>query len=396
MKVAVLDHTATLGGAELALARTLEALPATAPELSVVLFAEGPLAARLRRAGLRVGVLPLREEVSETTRHEAGGAIAALRGGLAVTPFALRLARLLRAEGVDVVYTTSLKSDLIGLVAARLAGAKLVWHIHDRISEDYLPAPVARMLRRLARRAPDLVIANSYATAATISGAQRLRVIHPGLTPEQIGPAPRAGDSTRTTAPVVGLVGRISPTKGQLELVRAAPAILEAHPTTRFRLIGEPMFGAQAYADEVIAEAQRLGVADRIEVTGFIEAITAEMASLTVCVHASPTPEPFGQVVAEAMAQGTPVVATKAGGVPEIFDDPEADGPLGWLVEPGDVHGLAEAVVDALSNPAEGSERAVRAWESVTRRFPISETARLLNEAWWETVNVSLSERGGG
>ena len=84
----------------------------------------------------------------------------------------------------------------------------------------------------------------------------------------------------------------------------------------------------------------------------------AELDAMTVAVHASPVPEPYGQVVAEAMARGVPVVATDAGGVPEIVTGGPA--PVGWLVPPGDVDALAEDRLDQRLRGG-GAERIVPA-----------------------------------
>ncbi|WP_332699644.1 hypothetical protein, partial [Halalkalibacter lacteus] len=91
-----------------------------------------------------------------------------------------------------------------------------------------LPGSMVRLVRLLARVAPRVVIANSEATAATLPGARGLTVAHPGLAPDQIARHPR---SAAPAPPVVGMVGRISPTKGQLEFVRAAAQVLTAVPS---------------------------------------------------------------------------------------------------------------------------------------------------------------------
>src|SRR4029450_10847232 len=102
----------------------------------------------------------------------------------------------------------------------------------------------------------------------------------------------------------------------------------------RFRLIGAPLFGHEGYEARVRAEAEMLGLGDAVEFAGFVEDPCAAIDALTVCVHASATPEPFGQVVVEAMARGVPVVATCGGGVSEIVE-PWDRAPLGARVPPG-------------------------------------------------------------
>ena len=381
VRVAVLDHTAQLGGAELALLRTVRALDPAAVEVTVVLFADGPLAGRLRDAGVAVRVLPLDPRIAQTDRAAAGrSAVGAARSAAATLPFVARLARLLRDLQPDVVHTTSLKADVIGLPAARLARRPLVWHVHDRIAEDYLPAPVARALRMLARRGPRHVVVNSRATAATLLPLPRgWTLAYPGLAPEQVAADPAGRPAPAT--PVIGLVGRVSPTKGQREFVAAAALLAERFPDARFRVVGAALFEEQAYEVELRAQVAALGLADRVELTGWVADPVGEIDRLSVLVHASPVPEPFGQVVVEGMARGVPVIATAGGGVDEIAVADDGT-PRCLVVPPRDVPALAEAVARVLDRPEEAAARADRAWKDVQADYAVARTAERLTAVW--------------
>jgi glycosyltransferase involved in cell wall biosynthesis len=387
VRVVVLDHTAQTGGAELALLRTVAALDPALVDVTVLLFADGPLVDRLRSVGARVRVLTLDPRVAGTDRHSLGR-LSALR----TVPFVARLARELRALAPDVVHTTSLKADLIGLLAGRLARRPVVWHVHDRIATDYLPGPVVRVIRLLARRAAAEVVVNSRATADTLLPLPRWTLAHPGLAPEQIGPDPI--DRVRPPEPVVGIVGRISPTKGQLEFLAAAELLADRFPALRFRVIGDALFAEQEYADRVRSAAARPALSGRVEFTGWVADPAAELDRLTVMVHASPTPEPFGQVVAEAMARGVPVVATAGGGVDEIVR-PVGEEPRGELVAAGDVAGLTEAISWALTDPDTAASRARQAWFGVRRDYPVERTAAILTAVWQRHARGSAPAASG-
>lgn len=381
VRVVVLDHTAELGGAELALVRLCAALDPARVQVVVVLFAEGPLVARLRAAGADVRVLPLARSIATTDRHAAGRSVLhAVASAAATLPFVVRLARLVRALDADVVHATSLKADLLALPAARWARRPLVWHVHDRISADYLPAGLARALRWTARHGPAHVVVNSRATASTLLPLRRgWTLAHPGLAPDQLVADP---DARPDPAPaVVGLVGRVSPTKGQLEFVRACAALAAGHPTVRFRVVGEALFDEVRYERQVRALAQRLDLGDRLELAGWSADPAREMDGLSVLVHASPVPEPFGQVVAEGLARGVPVVATRGGGIEEIAY--ARDG-TAWctLVEPRDVDGLTHAVDQILRDPVAARDRSRAAWADVGARFGIGRTAEQVTQVW--------------
>lgn len=396
-RVVVLDHAAELGGAELALARMLDALPSDDAEVQVILFSHGPLVERLELAGHAVEVLPMQRSLLTTDRHRAASSMwAALRNTVASFPFALRLVRRLRELEPDVIHTTSLKSDLIAVPVARLLGVPLVWHVHDRIAPDYLPVPLVHVIRWLARVAPAAVIANSEATASTLPRAAGLTVVRPGLAPVQVAAAQRP----RPGRPVIGMVGRISPTKGQLELVRATALVIERHPDIEVRIVGSPMFGHEEYHRRLEAEIQALGLSDVVHLAGFTSEVTQQLDQFSVAVHAATTPEPYGQIVAEAMARGVPVVATRGGGIPEVMGR-GAD--VGWLVEPGDVEELAGAICQALDDPGEAERRGLAGWARATVDLGIAEGAWAIARTWRNVrtrprvaiAHDYLTQRGG-
>ena len=228
LRVAVLDHTAELGGAELAIARLAAAIDPADVELVVLSFSPGPLVERIRQGGHVAEVVPLPGALAGLDRRSVGRLSTAFRSALRLVPFVWRLSRRVRELDVDVLHTTSLKADLIGVPVSILARLPLVWHVHDRIAPDYLPASMVWLLRLLARHVPAHVIANSAATAATLPRVDRLTVAHPGLAPDQLAasaPGPLAGQS-----PVIGVLGRISPTK---ITSKNAPSANSVSPGTR-------------------------------------------------------------------------------------------------------------------------------------------------------------------
>ena len=378
LRVIVLDHTAELGGAELALTR-LAAHLKNDVDLRIMLFASGPLRELMARAGIGVVVLSSGTDLMAVDRHTVGRpSLATLRRGISAISFVFTLARRLRRSGVDVVMANSLKSGLIGVLAARLAGKPLVWFIHDRIAPDYLSPLLVRVVRYAARRA-SRVVANSAATRATLPGVQTT-IVYPGFAPEQalVDPALRVEPRVRT----VGIIGRISPTKGQVEFVRAAAIVRERVPGIQFRIVGAPLFSANTYLAEVQAEVDELELGNCMTFTGFISDPVSEIDQLSVLVHASPIPEPFGQVIVEGMIRMVPVIATDAGGAPEIVG---GDQSRGLLVPPGDHAALAQAIVQTLTFPKDAKVRTSAAYEwamnNVTAERSAGRLAAVLQEA---------------
>jgi glycosyltransferase involved in cell wall biosynthesis len=298
--------------------------------------------------------------MAATHRHEVGVTSIGLDRVAATVRATVALARRLAELDPDLVHTNSLKANLYGGVAARIASVPVVWHVRDRIASDYLPAPVARAVRLLARIVPNRVIANSASTLATLGPIRDATVV-----PSPLGFAPVLGQPERPNGPFrVAMVGRLAPWKGQDIFL---DAFAEAFPDgdERALIVGSAMFGEDSYAQELTDRTIELGIDDRVELTGFVDDVQAILASVDCLVHASITPEPFGQVVIEGMASGIVVIASDGGGPSEIL----TDGVDGILYPPGDRSALAAALrrvavdSDLRRKLVDGALREVRAYE---------------------------------
>jgi hypothetical protein len=169
VRVLFLDHTAKLGGGEIALYHLLLHLDRERYSPLVVLGEEGPLAEKLRDQGVETCVVPLAGAVTNTRKDSLGaGSLLRFREIGAILGYCWRLSRFIKERGVQLVHTNSLKADLIGGVAGRLARVPVVWHVRDRIENDYLPAVVVTAFRYLCRVIPGFVVANSAATLETL------------------------------------------------------------------------------------------------------------------------------------------------------------------------------------------------------------------------------------
>lgn len=383
-RVQIVTHTGEIGGAERSLLRLLSVSDERF-EMSLLALNAGPLVDEAEASGMRVSVIDGGHVVT-TTRGEAASLS---RIGTNVRD-TMRTARLLRArlrsDDADLVVANSLKAAiLVGIAAGR---RRWVWHLHDRLSSDYLSVPVVLALRVLARFGPRKVVANSRATAATAGRlpAGRVRVAYPGIEASAFeGPAPILNDGP------VGILGRIASTKGQLEFVSAARIVLAERPDLRFRIVGAPLFQDASYAAEVDRLIVASSLTKRIDQLGWTDSPAQTLAEFGVFVHASTTPEPFGQVIVEAMAAGTPVVATDAGGVGEILDPRKeasdiADGvrvaPYGVLVRPGDAGALARGILYVAGDRGAAARRAEAARDRARVRFTVDKTWRVVSTAW--------------
>ncbi len=302
LAVAAVDQP---GGAEIHLLRLLAGLQRRGWDLTLTTPGRGALSEEARSSGYGWRALP----VGGLRR---GSGARALRSW----PSVRRL-----SPGFDVIY---LNGTVCGrLLPALAAGAaRSVLHVHDMV----------RRVPRFWRRA-DLVLADSQAVARRLRGCDPQVVYGPVELEPAAVPAPWATGR----GPVIGFVGRVEPRKGALDLVRAAPAIRRELPGARVVIVGNDPFGADpAYTQAVVGS-------DEVEHYPWSASAPGLMRHLDVLVLPS-REEPFGTVLAEAMAVGTPVVATRVDGLPEVV----LDGVTGRLVTPGDCGELARAVLEVL------------------------------------------------
>ena len=391
LRVLYLDHTAKIGGGEIALVNLLHHIDRSQVFPIALLFTKGPL---LQRLGVccDTHVIPL-SDAALTAKKDGMGwrSLLQLQAGWSVLLQVLRVARFAKKMQVDLIHTNSLKADIIGGLAGRVAGIPVVWHVRDRIEADYLPAAVVRGFRMLGRVLPNFVIANSSATLATLQLRGKRRgvaiasgidangcVVHDGCTVVALKRAPE--DSKARLR--VGLIGRISPWKGQDVFIKAAALLRHTHPNAKFEIVGAPLFAETEYEAGLHKLCQELGLEDAVEFTGFVENVGAHIAELDIVVHASTTGEPFGQVIIEGMAKEKPVVATNGGGVPEIVEH----GITGLLVPMGDVPRMAEAIDYLLKHPEIATAMGVRGRERVQTHFTIQKTARMVEAVYRDVI----------
>ncbi len=338
LRVVYLDHCARLSGGELALLRLLPSLDVDA---HVILAEHGPLVAKLREAGVSVEVLPMVDAAGSLGRDRVRPGrlpVTAVAGSAA---YVARVAARLRRLGPDLVHTNSLKAALYGGVAARLASIPVVWHVRDRITDDYLPSSARRLVLAAARTLPAAIIANSRATLETLgrAGTDGVAIASPlGLS--SFTQVAREGPLH------IGIVGRLAPWKGQHVFLDAFAKAFPDGPEIGV-IIGAPLFGGTAYQEELECQVAALALQARVVFRGFRENVADELGHLDVLVHASTIPEPFGQVIVEGMAAGLPVVAADAGGPAEIIHN----GVDGLLYPPGDVDALSQLLLRLAADP---------------------------------------------
>ena len=305
----------------------------------------------------------------------------------------LRLRRFLRREQVAILHTHLFDPSVVGLLAGALARTPL--RVLTRHHSDYHTRIHKRWhirLDQLCTRLSHAVIAVSQHTADHLvqveaAPADKVHVILNGIDFDRLklseeGARKRLRQELAPDgAPLLLCAARLHPEKGHSDLFRALPLVrARLGRPVRLLLAGTGPFEA-AYR----AEVQSLGCGDAVAFLGFRKDLPDLMASADLFVLPS-VAEAFGLVLAEALYLGTPVVASRVGGIPEIVDD----GVDGRLVPPGDSEALAQALVDLLRDDERRRAMAGAGRRKVETRFRFEDMVRA-----YEGLYARLQQRAG-
>jgi glycosyltransferase involved in cell wall biosynthesis len=319
-----------LGGAETMLQGILDGAGASGHELELVFLQDGDWPRELREAGFRVEVI------------EAGRLRELRRWGASVR----RLARLLKQRQPDLILAWAAKTHLYAAPAAILSGtaSRLVWWQHA------IPEP-RNWLDACATLLPAKAIGCTSAAAARSQAhylPRRPTFVVAAGAPDPVATASPPPLALPAGVPVVGLVGRLQPWKGQDRLLEAHALVHARGGRMHLLIVGGDSYAlAPEYARSLPALIDRLGLRGSVTMTGQVPDAGPYIERMDVLVNAS-DPEPFGIVLLEGMARGVAVLAVDSGGPREFV----ADGRTGVLARSGRPQDLADALAPLLASPA--------------------------------------------
>jgi glycosyltransferase involved in cell wall biosynthesis len=306
----------------------------------------------------------------------------------AAYPFGLfRLARFLRRRRIDILHTHLFEPSVIGLQAGVISGVPLrimtrhYSDYHTRINKKW-HVRLDQLCTRLCHR----VIAVSEHTAdhmISVEGAppNKVHAVLNGIDFDRVKvSSPEAPSKLRQEFGADGsylllIVGRLHPEKGYGYLLQAM-ATLKGRLDRPVRLL---IVGKGPLEDKFRKEAVSLGCADTVQFLGFRNDVPDLMAAVDLLVLPS-VAEAFGLVLTEALYLGTPIVATRVGGIPEIV----SDGVDGVLVSPADSQALAGAIMDLLRDPERRRHMSGSGRQKVEDRFSFSEMLKAYENVYQE------------
>ncbi len=270
--------------------------------------------------------------------------------------------QLIQTLKPDVIHTHAAKAGFVGRVAAWLAGVPVIVHtFHGHVFRGYFSPAKTQffiILERIAARMSDAIITLSdglrreLAEEYHITRKGRITVLPLGLDLGVFTKLPRKSGVFRkefnlpADAPLIGIVGRITPIKNHALFLNAAVEIRKQLPDARFVIVGDGEIRA-----EIEALVDELRLREAVIFTGWQKDLAHIYSDLDVLVISSIN-EGTPVTVIEGLAACCPVVATAVGGVPDLLDH----GKLGKLVNDQTPESLGKAVMEVIANPPDGKE----------------------------------------
>jgi len=309
---------------------------------------------------------------------------AATKNPLAMALNSVRLARIIRDEGVDIVHARSRAPAWVAFYAARQAGARFITTYHSAYSGT---SPIKQRYNSIMA-AGDIVIANSQFTARRIAelhpeARSRLAIVPRGIDLRRFSPLavePARVRDLRTAwgvephERVVLMPARVSERKGHFVLIDAARRLVaQGLSDVRFVLTGDAP--SENFKRRLEQQIESANLRDYFRLPGFCADMPAAYLAAAVVVAPATQPEAFGRVAVEAQAMGAPTIVSDIGAAPEtVLAGSETPAHLhtGWRVPPGDAIALARAIHEALSLTASARDAlGLRARKFVGGKFAV-------------------------
>lgn len=350
--IAIICFSPSLGGLELTAIQLAMEFKKRSADCTLIVPSSAPLAIQAEKHGLPVELLKPK-----------------MKYGDVVT--SLRLARLMKSRRIDIAIVMQSK-DINVVAAAKMVHpwTKLVFYqqMQSQVNKrDVLHTWMYSKLSlwiSLTNRMKQDVLENTKVPE------DRIRVVPLGRDTHQFDPRLYSQRRARRLydlpqgQPIVGVLGRLDPQKGQEEFLRSLPSVLKLRPDAFFVIAGDETRGEEGYRSRLVELARQLGVNDSVRFLPFTDNVPEFLAAIDLFVLPSYS-ETFGLVLIEAMAMKKPVVATSAGGVPEIVEN----GLDGILVPPHDEKALGKAIALLLQNSELSSTLSRHAREHAQKNF---------------------------
>lgn len=366
MRILQVSSATTIGGGEVHVMDLCRALQQRGHDVHLAARPGSPLVERLGSGSITCHRLPLRNSLDVDS--------------------AWRLSRLIRHHQIDVIHGHVARDYLVCALARRLAGcSQLVLTRHH-----YLPIKGHWGYRKTLRSVGKIIAVSESVRRGLIASLNlppdQVMTIPNWVNPDEYRELP---DSQRARARfdvqqplVVGMVGQMTPAKGQEEFIRAAALVASWRDDVVFLVAGEEEAGEGRFTESLRQLSCELAVSDRIHFLGRVEDLPSLFAVLTMLALPA-WQEAFSIVLIQAMAAGLPVIASDVGGPAEIV----THGVTGLLVPPRRVEALAQAINRLLGDPDLRRRLGVAARKEVETRFEREKVIHQIESVYLDVVS---------
>ncbi|MBZ5611416.1 MAG: glycosyltransferase family 4 protein [Acidobacteriia bacterium] len=375
MKILFLDQFSEMGGAQRSLLETLAAVEQRGWQAWAAVPGAGQLVGQLQARNVPVTEIPCGPYHSGTkTIADALRFVADRKAQVRI------LGDLMNRVSFDLIFVNGPRLLPAAAVLASRQRTAVVFRAHSHIPQR----SALNLAARSVRRANATVAACSDSVLQLFRGyidPAKLEVIANGVPEIQF----RERAFGRQAGWRIGVVGRISPEKGQAEFVHAAALLHPKFPNAKFLICGAPLFADPAYFNRVQSQARGLPV----EFLGWRDDVASVFADLDLLVVPS-RQEGMGRVVVEAFSAGVPVVAYPTGGIPELV----VDGETGFLAPEKSSEALADRIATVMTTQPDSLRRIVanarQTWE---RSYTLAVYQERITDLMERSVSLCRAER---
>ena len=301
-------------------------------------------------------------------------------------PSILKLSKLLKAYRISILHTIFPQSDIIGAIAAKVAGTPIVVSsLEGRVvptDSPMLKKTIYKTIYRLLTNRFDKIIAISAATKSefcecTHVPPHKVQVIHSGIDwqkfllsshQQNFPPLQEIGH-----VPVVATLSTLAPVKGLEYFVEAVPLILNHMPQTQFVIAGD---GTERLRLEDMV--LHLGLSSKVHFLGWISNTASLLKAIDALVLCSLS-EGIPWTILEALSLAKPVIATRVGGIPEVIEH----GVTGLLVEPRNSRAIADAVISILLDSKKAKAIGQAGYKKIKSHFTVEREVKDLENLYY-------------
>ena len=318
-RVLFVNETANIGGGEINLLLILRNIVGSGWEPVVVVPEEGPLVGKIRNLNIPVFIVPGCPHWSISfyilNRYKIPNPLAWLGNLLIGFVWILRLRTFYVSYPNAVIHTNSMLAHLYAGIAARLSGKPVVWHFQDIVSKKEGMGVYHKVLLLIASWVPTRIICVSDIVMKQFQGnatvAQKVILLMNTIDARQLNDA--VDRQPLNSVLHIGTAARITPWKGQEEALKVARLLQQKGIPFCWKFAGDTALGSKQYNRHLLDLVQIWKLNDSIQFLGWIEDMPAFYRSIDVLVHLPTEPEPYGLIIAEAVAYGLPVITTHCG-----------------------------------------------------------------------------------